>query len=234
MDKLNRKRKDIPKIVLFTAFMLVGSLFDIYDLIFDLDFKTIWLNAHLFIKDLFALGSVLLSYHLCGFERLKLKTFLFLMCVWRLFILLFNPLEIYNIYFILIPYAIYTVLLLRIFLFNAELITYTNSNVLKNIITYNIFIPVHSFRGLIQALLLFWRDPRYETTILVNSDKMYYVKNKHFHTENKSVEIIERLINKTHAKINVKYLAPKKKQKINKLLYKRAITGFKDCSKLKI
>jgi len=233
MEKLSQEKRDI-KLIVYVLLMLSGYILNLYDLLFNLDFKTTWTDLYCIKQDLQYLGALLFCYHFCPFERLKLKTLLFMLISWQIFILILNPLEIYNIYFLSIPSIIYSVLILRIFLIKSNLETYDSTSPIKKTLTYNIFIPVHSFRGLIQAILLFWRDPRYETTILVNNDKVYYVKNKTFHAENKNVEIIERLVNKTHAKIKITHITPRKKRQINKLLYKRAIVGLKDCSKLKI
>jgi hypothetical protein len=228
----NPKRKDI--LSLAVVFILSGTMFDLSDIVFNNGYCDTWVDIHLFLKDLMFVGFALLAFIQTPYDRLKLKTFTFMLCLWRSVVLIINALGYYNPYIILSLYILYSLWVIRIYLINPKLVKYTGSEIQKTAVTYNIFIPVNTFRGLLKALFLFWTDPRYETTILVSKQAMYYVKNKMFYYEPKDTELIERFIENKSAMVSIKHITPKKLRKINTLLYKRAYPGIRDCRQLEI
>lgn len=230
------KRRGQKRVTLSILFILSGIMLDSYDLILNIDHAT-WLILVNISKDLQIVGFSIISYTLCPFSRLKLKTFLFMMCIWRTFVLIANPLEFYSIYSVSIFYSIYIYWLLRVYLVDtSRKIQLTGGSIIPLLAqeSYNIFVPVSSFRGLLKALFIPFSKAYYETTIIVHKGDMYFVKNNSFVKRQYMDEKVKDLIESGHA--YVQSCKPTKKQikKIDKLVGKKSITGIRDCRRLKI
>lgn len=227
---INQKRNGLLKLSLI--FILSSTIFDFI----NLPFGDLWLDIHLFLKDLMYIGFALLCYIQTPFKQLKLKTLLFMLIIWRVFIISINTIgladNVYSLYFIYALYAVYTLYLARIFCMTTKLVKYTGSVTQRKANSYNVFIPVHSWRGVVKALILINVDPRYETTLLINNKDIYYVKNKYFHTTENRPEVLQRFVNKQEAMVSIKYISPKNLKEVKRLLHKRSITGVRDCQRL--
>lgn len=228
----NQKRNGLLKLSI--CFILASTIFDFI----NMPFGYLWIDVHLFLKDLMYVGFALLCYIQTPFSQLKLKTLSFMLIIWRIGVIIINTAGLadnsYSLCFIYSLYAVYFLWIIRIYLINPCLVRYTGNGIQNKVQSYNIFIPVHSFRGLLKALILIHTDPRYETTILVNKKHVYHVKNKMFHRSENKPEVMERLVKKTSAMVNIKNITPMRLKKVNNLLYKTSITGMRDCQRLKI
>lgn len=216
----------------FIVLILGGTLFDLIGAISPIVFSELWIDIHLFLKDLMFVGFAGLIFLQTPYRQLKLKTFSFMLTLWRTVVLVLNATGLYYPKIIIALYALYFLWIIRIYLINDDLARFTS--VPANVKSYNVFVPVNTFRGLLKVLFVFWDDPRYETTILVNDDKMFYVKNKLFFQTERRQDALNKLIKNTNAKVLIKNATPKRIKDIKALSYKNVILGFRDCRLLRI
>lgn len=232
METINQKRKDLLRLSIVA--IVASTLFDITDIFSTIPFSNTWLNTHLFLKDLMIVGFSLGFFLQTNYEDLQIKALTYMFVVWRVIVAIFNLSGYYEPKIIIFLYLIYFFWLFRIFMIKEIPLDYTGKSPQRNINSYNIFIPVHTFRGLLKCLFLPLSDPRYETTILVDGESMYYVKNKLFFKVKKDEEIINALVKDKRAKVKIKPASPKKMREINKLNFKRSILGLRDCRRLQL
>jgi len=96
---------------------------------------------------------------------------------------------------------------------------------------YNILMPIKTYRGILQALFIPWRNPAYETRILIGHGNMTAVINGKFRTMKYDRNHIRVLIR------NGGIIKPCKnysKEKVQELEGKSLILGFRDCKKLEL
>lgn len=239
MEKLNRRRKEKLNHFLSITFILSGSVFDIVDEIIKTNYET-WVEIHCFLKDLQFVGFALLLFTVCNYKRLKIKALAFMLIFWRTLVCGLNiaspesPLW----WAVALMYAIYLIFLYRIyalkdcppqFLGEKEW-TYIE----KTQKTFNVLLPVNSFRGLLQILLT-RSSPRYETRLLVTGGYIYSVQNNKYVKQVYNAGVIHDLMRKAGAKIKpIGCVDTERVNKINNLLGKRTITGLRDCRRLEI
>lgn len=94
---------------------------------------------------------------------------------------------------------------------------------------YNIMMPVNTWRGLAQTLFIPWRNPAYETHILVAHGKITAVVDGVFTQFVYDREHIRGLIKKGGV---VRICNNYKKSYIDKLIGKNLILGLRDCRRL--
>lgn len=228
----NQKRNVLLELAI--VLIITGTIFDSINAIATMPFNEAWIETHLLLKDLMFVGFAIGFFIQTSYKTIQLKAFTFMLVFWRVIVALFNGIGFYQPYVIIVLYAIYIFWLFKIFSIKEIPLKYTGTEPQTSAYSYNILIPVHTFRGLLKSLFCPFSDPRYETTILVNNGNMYYIKNNFFFKTKRKDETINKLIKKNHAKVIVKPISPKQLRKINKLSHKRSFLGLRDCRILRI
>lgn len=228
------EKRGVLKYILITSMILSGSIFDLTELIFNFKFS-VWQSYHFIIKDLMTVGLVSIAYDQASYKNLPLKSFLFMLIIWRVSVAIFNATipEEHTQYFDLVLYSVYLYWIVRVgilFIRGAK----TNDQISKIISNryFNVYLPVSTFRGLLQVLFIPWRNPKYETCMLVSGENLYRVKNDTFIKEKYSQEIVSDLINKAGALI--KPVGLPDITKYDKLVGRRANLLFRNCSTLEV
>ncbi len=98
-------------------------------------------------------------------------------------------------------------------------------------VAYNIKMPVSTFRGLIQILLIPWADPHYETRILVANRSIIGVSDGEFIKLEYNKVHISKLIQKGG---KIRLCKNYRKSVIDRLLGKKLIIGIRDCRQLEV
>lgn len=234
MEKLNQKGNVLRSLSII--FILSASIFDVLDMALQLNHAD-WTTAHCALKDLQAVGFALLSFNLCTYSLIKIKTFTFMLIIWRVIVLVLNlTVEDPPAWTLLPVYSIYIIWILRIITIKDRGHEYLNQTTFKYVYktsnTFNVLLPVSTFRGLLQILFT-WNNPKYETRLLVNLPHIYSVRNNRFIREPHNQKTIEELMEKTGAKIKLLGSVDESEIiKIDKLLGKRTFTGIRDCRRL--
>lgn len=236
MEKLNQKRRGSHSLAIL--FILSGSLFDISDLYFNTTLNN-WTTIHCALKDLQVLGFALLCFNLCEYSKLKTKAFIFMLVLWRILILFSNILiDEPSAYSIIPLYVIYVIFLYRIVTINEWPPVFLNKHnfeyIQKTSKSFNVLIPVNTFRGLLQ--ILFTRSsPKYETRLLVSNDFIYSVQHNKFVKQPYEEKIVKDLMEKAGAKVKLLgFFTDDDRLKYENLLGKRTFTGIRDCRRLEI
>jgi len=190
-------------------------------------------------REFILFGMSLFAYKQISFDKIKVKAFAFMFCVWSFVIIIYNNIYV-NGNSATIMYSLYCLYLwwlVRIYLIKPEV----NKSIIKTFIEinkfhkyktpYNVLIPVNSFRGMLQILFLPHKNPLYETRLLVDHKNTIGV------VDNKFVEIeysqahIKSIVRK---KGRIKPCKNYSKGKIDKLVGKSVIFGIRDCRRLEL
>lgn len=239
MEKLNRKRKEKLNHVTSIIFILSGSIFDVVDEIINTNYDT-WVEIHCFLKDVQFIGFALLLFTVCNYKRLRIKALAFMLIIWRTLVCGLNiamP-ESPLLWAVTLMYAIYLIFLYRIYTLEdwppQFLGVYEWSATEETQKTFNVLLPVNSFRGLLQ--ILFTRSsPKYETRLLITGGNIYSVQNNTYVKQKYNPDVIQDLMQKTGARIKlISCVDSEEMQKVNELLGKRTITGIRDCRRLEL
>jgi len=233
MDRSLRK-KGIKKATVSICLILSGIFLYICYLIFNFSEDTFLYLGDISI-DAQVLGYSLLAYSLCSFNNLKLKAFTFMMCLWRSFVLISNPLEFFSLYPVIVFNSIFLYWLYRVYFIDNNKVSQMppDTEVFMSG-SYNVFFPISSFRGLLKSLFVPLSDAYYETTLLVHKDYIYCVRLKEFVRLPYLQRKIKKMVGSGDAYIQSCNPTEKQIIKIEKLVGKRSITGLRDCRKLKI
>lgn len=238
MDELsqqaNQKRNGLLDAILIIG-ILSGSLFDAVD--FFLNTKlSLWSDLHYILKDLQTLSITALAFTMCSYNSIKIKAFLFMFVIWRAIVLTYNIyLPDFKHQYILIPlYSTYILWIFRTLLINETKPEYQDLHYINRDYAYNIYFPVSTFRGLLQALFTL-KNPKYETRMMIFRDKLHLVYNNMFTIKDYNREKLERLINDAGAIIKNKGIPDTEKiQNVYNLSGKSTIFAFRDCRKLEL
>lgn len=240
MEKLNlqpnQKRNELLNVVLF-LFIFSGSIFDVSDLILNTSLNS-WYLIHYSLKDVQTLAISILAFTLCPYNKINIKVLTFMLVIWRTVVLIYNiSLPKLEPGFLYLPlYAIYIFWITRVIIlyFKDKPPVYPVDYIEPNYFMYNVLIPISSFRGLLQALFTL-KNPRYEARLMLYKDKVYSVYKNRFTEQQLDINEINDLVSKAGAKIkNRGIFNADKFNKIQSLIGKRSITGFRDCRRLEI
>lgn len=238
-EKSSRERREQLNLFISIILILSGSIFDIADIYLKTDFAT-WTDIHCALKDIQFLGFAIMCFTLCGYSNLKIKAFTFMLIIWRATVAVINSyIPDSPIWYILAPlYATYIFWLYRALSLKDDPPIYIG-NTLYNIYnyknrTFNVLIPVNTFRGLLQALFTL-KNPKYETRLLVHGDKIFSVQRDQFVWQPYDETVIQDLIEKAGARIKIIGLPKQKKlEKVLDLVGKNTIFGIRDCRRLEL
>ncbi len=245
MEELNQKtgKKEQLKILISIILILSGNVFDIADYyLFNTDYATVWTDVHLLLKDTRLLGFSILLFIVCPYQRLVIKTFSFMFIILSFAIIIYNIIlpepKNWHINIILALYAIYAYWLYRCFKIKDTRPVYLNKDTYSYLErtskTFNIVLPVSTFRGLFQALFT-KSNPKYETRLLVNGNSMYSVYRGRYIKEKYEKQVIDDLVYKAGAKIKFLGIADEKKiERIDSLVDKRSCFPFRTCRRLEL
>lgn len=239
MEKLNRKRKEKLNHFISIIFILSGSIFDVVDEFLNTNYDT-WVEIHCFLKDVQFIGFALLLFTVCNYKRLRIKALAFMLIIWRTLVCGLNiatpesPLW----WAVTLMYAIYLIFLYRIYTLKDLPPIYLTKDdwpVVENTTkTFNILLPVNSFRGLLQILLT-RSSPKYETRLLVTNGYIYSVQNNRYVKQDYDPRVVKDLMQKAGARIKlIGYIDYSEVIRINSYLGKRTITGIRDCRRLEL
>jgi hypothetical protein len=222
-------RKELLSYFIIFACILSGSIFDAISLFCYVSDAT-WECIHLTLKDVKLFGISLLLFTVTPYKTLKIKAFSFMICLWSATVLLYNiilPAISYS--FIIAPlYSVYIFWLVRILLISSKSPESTNAN--EPIQPYNILFPVSTFRGLLQVLFTPWRDPIFETRLLVFNDNVIGISKKRFTMTALTEDTIKHYI-KTKGAV-IKRCSYVDIKNILKLVGTKYIIGLRDCNRL--
>lgn len=237
MGELKQKRKEQLKYTFIILCILSGSFLDLFDYIADswLYDSYQWEYLHHTARELKLLGFSILAFSAIRYDQLKLKTLSFMFVIWSAIIIIYNAYSpsFHPSIMVVFLYCVYLWWLLRI-----AFIRDKQDNILLSLkqlekagVAYNLLIPVNTYRGLLQILLVPWRNPRYETRILVADHKIVGVNRGKFVQKKYSyAEIIAMIDSGAKIRLCENY----SKSKINALIGKKLILGIRDCRKLEI
>lgn len=196
----------------------------------DLIIKTpdiVWKYAGMISADMQFLGALIGFFYYVPYKQVRLKTALFFLCVWRTFVLVYNPVAIsteHSIYFIMGCSALYCIWLYR--LGNMKKIQDQEPPINE---AYYVLSPINSYRGLLQAVFLPWHPARYETRILVDGNYVYSINKFKFNRSSIQETDID-IYNGVRKPIG-RRLTKAELIKLNSIVGKPAITGLRDCRK---
>lgn len=218
--------------------ILSGSFLDVSNLLFNISFEN-WETLHNRCREFKLLGFSILAFKAFTYDQIKLKSLSFMFVIWSSVIIGYNSHQPKNTYAAVtsIPlYALYLWWLIRIYFIkqdydsreeNCKLIEqYQTAGV-----AYNIFMPVSTFRGLLQILFLPWKNPLYETRLLVARGKTIGVINNKFTELAYSETHVKSLIRKNG---RIKPCRNYSNNKVKSLIGKRSRFFFKDCRQLEM
>ena len=231
------ERKRLLESTLIIVLILSGNILDFTDLFIDTEF-IIFNELQSMCSEFRTLGLAILAYKYIPFENLKTKAFSLMLAIWAVITIIHN--NFYDMTPTTLSYTLYSCYLLwivRIALINiycnhsdgytkAELKALEESGV-----AINILLPVNTWRGLVQVLLLPWVNPLYETRLLVAGHKITYIKNKVFTQEDFNYKYINELISRGY---KIRFTNNYKKKLVDGLIGKKLILGFRDCRKLEL
>ncbi len=235
MEKLNQNERGLLSLAII--FILSGITFDLSDIVIQTN-QNQWTEIHCFLKDLQAVGYSLLAFTLCSYSNIKIKTFTFMLILWRMLVVPLNLLDLYYPAIVLPVYAVYIIFLYRIYTLDDWPPVFLNSQNYQYIEnttkSFNVLLPISTFRGLLQ--ILFTRSsPKYETRLLISGNHIYSVQKSRFVKQDYDHKIIQDLMEKAGARIKLLGLfTPDDRLKYDKLLGKRTFTGIRDCRRLEV
>ena len=184
-------------------------------------------------QNIMVLAFAYLAFSLCRYERLILKVVLFMLLLWRVTVLCLNCLNLDDNSAFLIP----TVTVLGTVLLSYALrFAFTgNPKGVEAPDDGNAFyglVPVHTWAGFAQSLLIPWNNPRYESRMVVQGDTVWMVYKGTF-VEFNSRKYVKTIKGATWLPLGRK-LSRDEVAEIRKLSGKIAITGIKDCRRLMV
>ncbi len=231
-------KKEQLKKTLIVLLIISGSFLDFSVLFFDIEKET-WEKLHFLCRELRLLGAFILAFTFIPYKKIKTKTFCFMFIIWSSVIIVYNQiLPNPNSCFFSIPlYIVYLWWLIRILFIPRDFkeTKKQTKNYIKNFnragVTYNILLPVSTFRGLLQILFLPHLNPLYETRLLIHRNKMVGISGGKFIELPYEEAHINSLIDK-----NCKVVLCKKYslKKVEKLIGSKAVLFFKDCRTLEM
>lgn len=234
---IHKKRREQPSWVIVILLIISGNLFDIFSQSITYD---TWEPLHFLFRELRLLGFSLFAYKVTPFRSIKLKVFSFMFAIWSAIIIIHNSLYLLptcTISYVL--YSVYFLWLCRIAFIPARKIEneeYIKTEIYNNHgLHYNVFIPVNTFRGMLQILFIPWKDPLFETRLLSTRNYIYSVQNKRYTRQKYDPKVIFDLIERAGAKIQlIGHVSERDINEVNNLLGKRVFTGVRDCRRLEL
>lgn len=156
-----------------TAFILIfsGFFLDCANILFPIQEDT-WFKLFNICKDAQILGALTLACHFCSYEMIRTKAVLYMLCVWRVIVLVINattaPTET-NIYLMAALSVILFAWLYRMRLPELESVTPDHNE------AYYILLPIRTYKGLFQAVFMPWYPARYETRMVVDGEYVWSI-----------------------------------------------------------
>ncbi|MCP3924470.1 MAG: hypothetical protein GY714_18005 [Desulfobacterales bacterium] len=189
-----------------------------------------WWRLFFINKDMQIVGFCLLSFILCNYKHLELKTALFLTLIWRTSVLLINTFSFdANIStWILAP----LVLVYAVWLIRLARISHKEDKEPEDGEAFYIFVGVNSILGVVQAVFMPWHHPRYETRMISDGDRVWSVYHGKFNEA--PIECTDlKKINGVRIPLG-KQLSKKDYVKLYGMVGHPAVRGVRDCRKLLI
>lgn len=162
------------------------------------------------------------------FEKVELKAAAFCVMSWRLAIIPMNALDIYYPYSHLL--ATFTFVLIASYALRCDLMLEFQTEIREGDEAHFALVPIYSTWGLIQAVVCLNRPPRYETKSVIYGGMAWVVHNGKF----KKLRMTPEQAIKKGATV-IPYGAPLSSDdvmKLDSLVGKSAIPGFRDCNRL--
>lgn len=181
------------------------------------------------MQDITTMGIAAMAAVLCPWKNVRAKVMSFGVFMWRLIVLVINCLEIdpsvSPAILIFLGLSVVTMTMR-----NAYLCKLPSDVQPTNGEAYLAYLPVHSWAGLAQALLMPWHLGRYETRAMVDNGHVWLVHRHRF----KRVHMPpERLVKQGAVLVPLgSHLTASEREKLDAMIGKRAIMGIRDCRKL--
>lgn len=215
--------------MIYIAISLIfsGILLEVANLALNMS-DALWFLLFDICKDAQILGAVTTACILCDYTCLRLKCTLYLLCVWRVIVLIVNATPVHeytNIYIMVTLTIIYLLCLYRM-----RLPEITSKDPGDE--AYNILLPINSYKGLFQAVFLFWHPARYETRAICDGNYIWSINNGYFVRRSLDIRHTDPI---PGVKVPLgRRLNSQEISTLNNLAGSKAMTGIRDCRKFLI
>lgn len=222
--------KGVQHSLIVIGFILAmsGFLFDIFDIYIYRIPEQLFIDLQILIKDIKFVGISLVTAASCSYKLIKTKVLSFLFCIWSLSVTIIHGFMFdkeLSIFFACIFQAIYLLWFFRLLLMKN-----IKSEVPEIGQAFYVWQPINSFWGILQAVFLFWYPARYETRIISDGQYVWSVHHNTFQKDH-ITETDINFIKGVRIPLGRK-LKDSERNKLNSLVGKRAIFGYRDCRKL--
>lgn len=214
----------------FITFLFIfgGVIFDGADVFINMD-NIHWQSLYSYLRDCQFIGFSLLAFNICDYKKIEFKTMTFFMVLWRVFVTALNVFHgepYYSPLFLVLLTTVYLTWIVK------SLTMGKMTQAEEQPGAYVFYMPIHSFWGLLKAILNPWKGARYESVVVVNNRMVWAVNGREFVTRHiDDTDLAEKDGVKEYIGRNLTDV------EISKLIHmvgKRAVPGIRDCRKLRV
>lgn len=226
-DRRERQRKDQRSILIILGCMIMcGPVFDLVDYVVCIP-RPLWDDIAYHIRDFQMLGIACIGCYACEYRMARLKAALFLVCIWKTWVLIAN---VFSFYTVSIPIIIFVLNSIYLFwLYRLSSMQEKKPGTIPEQYAFYFLMPIHSISGLLQSVFLPWHDPMYESRVIAQGSDVWLVNRGRFVKKKiKQTDMIYR----DGVKVSLRRtLSSSEKKHLDSLVGKKSIPGIRDCRK---